>query len=433
MSTASLDPFDKMLQRSIQELRDLQPTLLDAATYAEEAYLVTDQKDIELNNVRDYAVSMLVSVVDRIGSAADRFTDAVSQQAKELAAADVRVASAAERVRACWEYSGRNALNRQQQPKASSRMPKSYTLPGEATAAATPALAAARAPSVAPPAAAASMERECFQYGSGYSTSPTRGARGSSYTACSSSSLLSSMPLAPPSESLDSLASSSTIPHLATAGVPSVRASLDCLAGLPSSSSSPSSFPSSFPSSTAPLSSSSTLSFNPSATTPHSADKLLSRKHSVSPNLSHSHNLSHSPNLSHSHNLAHSHTLSHSSNLSRSHNLSQPHSSHSGLMHSLSHSLSQHMGGHRGSHSRNTVKDPTTPKAQFPLTSALQSGGGAAGADGVESSDRRSTTPHRRSRQILKNMFSRGAGGGAAGGGGGGESGTGGHANTERG
>ncbi|CAI6004986.1 unnamed protein product [Closterium sp. NIES-64] len=140
-----------------QELRDLQPTLLDAATYAEEAYLVTDQKDIELHNVRDYAVSMpvsvvdriglelhnvrdyaasmlvsvvdriglelynvrdhavsmlvsvvdsiglllldlsmLVSVVDRIGAAADRFTDAVSLQAKEMVAADVRVASAAE-------------------------------------------------------------------------------------------------------------------------------------------------------------------------------------------------------------------------------------------------------------------------------------------------------------------------------------------------
>ncbi|CAI5466907.1 unnamed protein product [Closterium sp. Yama58-4] len=112
------------------ELRDLQPTLLDAATYAEEAYLVTDQKDIEIHNVRDYAVSMLVSVVDRIGAAADRFTDAVSLQAKEMAAADVRVASAAERVRACWEYSGRNALNRQQQPRPTSRMPKSYQLPG---------------------------------------------------------------------------------------------------------------------------------------------------------------------------------------------------------------------------------------------------------------------------------------------------------------
>ncbi|CAI5500676.1 unnamed protein product [Closterium sp. Naga37s-1] len=85
----------------------------------------------ELHNVRDYAVSMLVSVVDRIGAAADRFTDAISLQAKEMAAADVRVASAAERVRACWEYSGRNALNRQQQPRATSRMPKSYLLPGE--------------------------------------------------------------------------------------------------------------------------------------------------------------------------------------------------------------------------------------------------------------------------------------------------------------
>ncbi|CAI5475410.1 unnamed protein product [Closterium sp. Yama58-4] len=413
MAKASTDPFDKMLQRSIQELRDLQPTLLDAATYAEEAYLVTDQKDIELHNVRDYAVSMLVSVVDRIGAAADRFTDAVSLQAKEMAAADVRVASAAERVRACWEYSGRNALNRQQQPRATSRMPKSYLLPAEAAPATlTPALAAAAPPASVPPAsaaaAAACMERECFQYGSGYSSSPTRDPRGSSHTAFSSSSLLSSMPLAPPSESLlDSLASSSLVPRSATAGVPSVRASLDCLAGLPPSSSSissSSSFPSSsFPSSSFPSSSSaipfssSTLS-NPSSTTPHSADKILSRKQS------HSHNLSHSPNLSHSHNLPHF------SNLSRSHNLSQSHS----LMHSLSHSLSQHMG-HRSSHARHS-KEPTTPKAHFPLVASSLHTGGALGGDDVEGSDRRSTTPHRRGRQLLKNIFSRGVGGGAGGG-----------------
>ncbi|CAI5495239.1 unnamed protein product [Closterium sp. Naga37s-1] len=436
-----------MLQRSIQELRDLQPTLLDAATYAEEAYLVTDQKDIELHNVRDYAVSMLVSVVDRIGAAADRFTDAVSLQAKEMAAADVRVASAAERVRACWEYSGRNALNRQQQPhlpfhvpdsmpilcctllsllqrvracweysgrnalnrqqqpRATSHMPKSYLLPAEAAAEAS-ALAAARAPSAAPAsaaAAAACMERECFQYGSGYSASPTRDPRGSSHTALSSSSLLSSMPLAPPSESLlDSLASSSLVPRSATAGMPSVRASLDCLAGLPPSSSSTSSsssfpsFSSSFPSSSTVPHSSSTLS-NPSAATPHSADKILSRKQS------HSHNLSHSPNLSHSHNLPHF------SNLSRSHNLSQSH----GLMHSLSHSLSQHMG-HRGSHARQS-KEPTTPKGHFPLVASSLHAGGASGVDDVEGSDRRSTTPHRRGRQLLKNIFSRGADGGAAG------------------
>ncbi|CAI6010182.1 unnamed protein product, partial [Closterium sp. NIES-65] len=414
------------------ELRDLQPTLLDAATYAEEAYLVTDQKDIELHNVRDYAVSMLVSVVDRIGAAADRFTDAVSLQAKEMAAADVRVASAAERVRACWEYSGRNALNRQQQPRATSHMPKSYLLPAEAAAeASTPALAAARAPSAAPAsaaAAAASMERECFQYGSGYSASPTRDPRGSSHTALSSSSLLSSMPLAPPSESLlDSLASSSLVPRSATASMPSVRASLDCLAGLPPSSSSTSSsssfpsFSSSFPFSTV-AHSSSTLS-NPSAATPHSADKILSRKQS------HSHNLSHSPNLAHSPDLSHSHNLSHFSNLSRSHNLSQSH----GLMHSLSHSLSQHMG-HRGSHARQS-KEPTTPKGHFPLVASSLHAGGASGVDDVEGSDRRSTTPHRRGRQLLKNIFSRGAGGagaGAAGASGALGDGSGGYMSTQR-
>ncbi|CAI5990768.1 unnamed protein product, partial [Closterium sp. NIES-65] len=459
---------------ALEELRDLQPTLLDAATYAEEAYLVTDQKDMDyavsmLVSVVDRigaaanlislcravpppflhcaspthraaqragpCMSMLVSVVDRIGAAADRFTDAVSLQAKEMAAADVRVASAAEIL--------------ETRPKQPSPPRHSIYIPS-----------CALKPSLLTPLARPSPHIP-------HSPDP----RGSSHTALSSSSLLSSMPLAPPSESLlDSLASSSLVPRSATAseytahtnrrvasktahtkrpiqtllyakeavaleaggssapvGMPSVRASLDCLAGLPPSSSSTSSsssfpsFSSSFPFSTV-AHSSSTLS-NPSAATPHSADKILSRKQS------HSHNLSHSPNLAHSPDLSHSHNLSHFSNLSRSHNLSQSH----GLMHSLSHSLSQHMG-HRGSHARQS-KEPTTPKGHFPLVASSLHAGGASGVDDVEGSDRRSTTPHRRGRQLLKNIFSRGAGGagaGAAGASGALGDGSGGYMSTQR-
>ncbi|CAI5956964.1 unnamed protein product [Closterium sp. NIES-64] len=374
---------------ALEELRDLQPTLLDAATYAEEAYLVTDQKDIELHNVRDYAVSMLVSVVDRIGAAAnlislcravpppflhcaspthraaqragpcklhnvrdhavsmlvsvvdrigaatqscvcvpptpsprrelhnvrdyavsmlvsvvdrigaaaDRFTDAVSLQAKEMAAADVRVASAAERVRACWEYSGRNALNRQQQPRATSHMPKSYLLPDP---------------------------------------------RGSSHTALSSSSLLSSMPLAPPSESLlDSLASSSLVPRSATASEYTAHTNRRVA--------------------------------SKTAHTKRPIQTLLYAKEAVALEA--------------------------------------------------------------GGSSAPVGLEPTTPKGHFPLVASSLHAGGASGVDDVEGSDRRSTTPHRRGRQLLKNIFSRGAGGagaGAAGASGALGDGSGGYMSTQR-
>lgn len=117
------------LTAALQELRALRPLLRDAAEYAEAAYLRSDQKEVELGNVRDYAVSMLVTLVDRLGTVAHKVANEAAHQGSQLEVAELHVTSLQQRLQACWEYSGRDGLNRLQERKGVPRMLKSYTLP----------------------------------------------------------------------------------------------------------------------------------------------------------------------------------------------------------------------------------------------------------------------------------------------------------------
>eukprot|EP00271_Cylindrocystis_brebissonii_P003895 TRINITY_DN15148_c0_g1_i1.p1 TRINITY_DN15148_c0_g1~~TRINITY_DN15148_c0_g1_i1.p1 ORF type:complete len:369 (-),score=51.39 TRINITY_DN15148_c0_g1_i1:343-1449(-) len=99
-------------QAAVQDLRSLRPLLRDAADYAESAYLRSERQDVEMANVREYSTSMLAILLERLGSAADKLEGVVEQEATQVEGTALLVTSVTERVAACYEYIGRDGLNR---------------------------------------------------------------------------------------------------------------------------------------------------------------------------------------------------------------------------------------------------------------------------------------------------------------------------------
>ncbi|KAJ7514990.1 hypothetical protein O6H91_23G067700 [Diphasiastrum complanatum] len=114
---------------ALQELRNLRPQLYSAAEYCEASYMYSEQKKVVFDNLKDYSVKALVNVVDHLGTVASKLNDFLDQQMYEIAASEVRVASIAQRLHTCQEYSDREVLRQQKLRKNYSRRHRHYILP----------------------------------------------------------------------------------------------------------------------------------------------------------------------------------------------------------------------------------------------------------------------------------------------------------------
>ncbi|CAN6904846.1 unnamed protein product, partial [Brassica oleracea] len=72
------------------ELKNLRPQLYSAADYCEKSYLHIEQKQMVLDNLKDYTVKALVNVVDHLGIVASKLTNLFDQQSSDISTMELR-------------------------------------------------------------------------------------------------------------------------------------------------------------------------------------------------------------------------------------------------------------------------------------------------------------------------------------------------------
>ncbi|CAO2170681.1 unnamed protein product, partial [Urochloa humidicola] len=119
----------KSFVKALQELKNLRPQLYSASEYCEKSYLHSEQKQVVLDNLKDYAVRALVNAVDHLGTVAYKLTDLYEQQASEISTLELKVACLNQQVLTCQTYTDKEGLRQQQMTGAARRLHKHYIVP----------------------------------------------------------------------------------------------------------------------------------------------------------------------------------------------------------------------------------------------------------------------------------------------------------------
>ncbi|THU59506.1 hypothetical protein C4D60_Mb07t02830 [Musa balbisiana] len=77
--------------QALQELKNLRPQLYSAAEYCEKSYLRSEQKQMVVDNLKEYGVRALVNVVDHLGTVAYKLTDLSEQQSSDMATVEQKI------------------------------------------------------------------------------------------------------------------------------------------------------------------------------------------------------------------------------------------------------------------------------------------------------------------------------------------------------
>ncbi|KAL5727224.1 Protein abil1 [Ranunculus cassubicifolius] len=115
--------------KALQELKNLRPQLYSAAEYCEKSYLNSEQKQMVLDNLKDYAVRALVNAVDHLGTVAYKLTDLFDQQTVEVSTAELKVSCLNQRLLTCKTYTDKEGTRQQQLFAIIPRHHKHYILP----------------------------------------------------------------------------------------------------------------------------------------------------------------------------------------------------------------------------------------------------------------------------------------------------------------
>ncbi|KAL6575680.1 hypothetical protein OROHE_001057 [Orobanche hederae] len=128
--------FDEVsLERSrsfvtaLQELKNLRPQLYSAAEYCEKSYLNSEQNQMLLDNLKDYAVRALVNAIDHLGTVAYKLNDVLEQQTLEISSIDLKVTCLNQKLLTCQTYTEKEGIRQQQLLTIIPRHHKHYTLP----------------------------------------------------------------------------------------------------------------------------------------------------------------------------------------------------------------------------------------------------------------------------------------------------------------
>ncbi|KAI5020639.1 hypothetical protein ZWY2020_045527 [Hordeum vulgare] len=119
----------KSFVKALQELKNLRPQLYSASEYCEKSYLNTHQKQMVLDNLKDYAVRAVVNAVDHLGTVAYKLTDLFEQQASEISTFELKLARLNQQVFTCQVYVDKEGSRQQQMMGASMKHHKHYILP----------------------------------------------------------------------------------------------------------------------------------------------------------------------------------------------------------------------------------------------------------------------------------------------------------------
>lgn len=114
---------------ALQELKNLRPQLYSAADYCEKSYLRSDQKEIVLDNMKDYAARALVNAVDHLGTVACKLSDLLEQQTLDVSTMDLKISTLNQRLLTCQVYTNKEGVRQQQLLAIIPRHHKHYILP----------------------------------------------------------------------------------------------------------------------------------------------------------------------------------------------------------------------------------------------------------------------------------------------------------------
>uniref|UniRef100_A0A7N2LHN5 Protein ABIL1 n=1 Tax=Quercus lobata TaxID=97700 RepID=A0A7N2LHN5_QUELO len=119
----------KNFVKALQELKNLRPQLYSAAEYCEKSYLHSEQKQMVLDNLKDYAVRALVNAVDHLGTVAYKLTDLLEQQTLEVSTMELNVSCLNQKLLMCQTYTEKEGIRQQQLLAFIPRHHKHYILP----------------------------------------------------------------------------------------------------------------------------------------------------------------------------------------------------------------------------------------------------------------------------------------------------------------
>ncbi|KAK9143895.1 hypothetical protein Syun_013295 [Stephania yunnanensis] len=119
----------KSFVKALQELKNLRPQLYSAAEYCERSYLHSEQKQMVVDNLKDYAVRALVNAVDHLGTVAFKLTDLFEQQLSDVSDMELKVLSLNQRLLTCKTYTDKEGLKQLQLFAVIPRHHKHYILP----------------------------------------------------------------------------------------------------------------------------------------------------------------------------------------------------------------------------------------------------------------------------------------------------------------
>nr|CAB3460605.1 unnamed protein product [Digitaria exilis] len=119
----------KSFIKALQELKNLRPQLYSASEYCEKSYLHSEQKQMVLDNLKDYAVRAVVNAVDHLGTVAYKLTDLFEQQASEVSTFELKVARLNQQLFTCQVYTDKEGLRQQQMMGTNVKHHKHYIIP----------------------------------------------------------------------------------------------------------------------------------------------------------------------------------------------------------------------------------------------------------------------------------------------------------------
>ncbi|KAL2552925.1 Protein ABIL1 [Forsythia ovata] len=119
----------KSFVKALQELKNLRPQLYSAAEYCEKSYLQNEQKQMVLDNLKNYAVRALVNAVDHLGTVAYKLTDLLDQQTLDISNVDLKITCINQQLLTCQTYADKEGLRQQQLLPIIPRHHKHYLLP----------------------------------------------------------------------------------------------------------------------------------------------------------------------------------------------------------------------------------------------------------------------------------------------------------------
>ncbi|KAK1268657.1 putative protein ABIL1 [Acorus gramineus] len=121
----------KSFVKALQELRNLRPQLYSAAEYCEKSHLHSEQKQMVLDNLKDYAVRALVNVVDHFGTVAYKLTDLLEQQTSDISALELKISCRNQQILFCQAYTDMEGLRQQKSLTITPRHQNHYILPSQ--------------------------------------------------------------------------------------------------------------------------------------------------------------------------------------------------------------------------------------------------------------------------------------------------------------